>query len=65
MSKRHPLPDYLKVPMRMRPELLRKFRKFLKLIHKIEKKREAQREETQRDSQGPSVAEVSTKGRQE
>lgn len=35
-----PIPDWLKVRIRLRPELLKQFRKFLKLIHKLEKKRE-------------------------
>lgn len=39
MSKQHPMPDWLKVPMRMKPDLLKKFRKFLKLIHQLEKKK--------------------------
>jgi hypothetical protein len=38
MPKQTPMPDWLKVRIRMSPQMLKDFRKFLKLIHKIEKK---------------------------
>jgi hypothetical protein len=34
-----PMPDWLKVNLKLRPDQLRQFRKFLKLIHKLDKKR--------------------------
>lgn len=35
---KQPVPDWLKIRIRLRPDQYRQFRKFLKLIHKIQKR---------------------------
>lgn len=41
MGKQTPMPDWLRTLPGMSPEMRRQFRKFLKQIHKLQKKKEA------------------------